>query len=132
MNLKFWKKKDSLDLTKDSLGLPETPSFNQDFGFPDSNQQFQSFQQPLQQPMMDPLRDASPMREVNRFSPQPVPQQQNDSVQKDMELIIAKIDAIKSELDSIHQRVMKIEKVLDSGPWEPSMQKNIKRYASEY
>lgn len=35
-------------------------------------------------------------------------------IEKDLQIIIAKIDALKSELDSIHQRVQKIEKIAET------------------
>lgn len=34
---------------------------------------------------------------------------------RDVELILAKLDAIKSEMDALHQRVRKIEQATESG-----------------
>lgn len=39
---------------------------------------------------------------------------QQGHMEKDLQIIIAKLDALKSELDSIHQRVQKIEKIADT------------------
>ncbi len=33
---------------------------------------------------------------------------------RDMELVLAKLDAIKAELDSVHQRIRKIEQSTDT------------------
>jgi len=41
------------------------------------------------------------------------PEVHADTSRRDTELILAKLDAIKAELDSLHQRVRKIESVTD-------------------
>lgn len=35
-------------------------------------------------------------------------------IEKDLQIIIAKLDAVKSELDSLHQRVQKIERIAET------------------
>ena len=58
-------------------------------------------------------RDPS-MREQDQGAGQPAQGAgQQGHVEKDLQLIIAKMDALKSELDSIHQRVQKIESIAD-------------------
>lgn len=57
----------------------------------------------------------------------PVPEQYHEQAdpgvhQRDVELILAKLDAIKSELDALHQRVRKIEQAADQ------TQSNQKKY----
>lgn len=47
----------------------------------------------------------------------PLQQGQSSSsvhIEKDLQIIIAKLDALKSELDSLHQRVQKIERIADA------------------
>lgn len=41
-------------------------------------------------------------------------QQSNTGIEKDLQIILAKLDAIKSELDSLHQRVQKIERIAEA------------------
>jgi hypothetical protein len=50
----------------------------------------------------------------------------HDGVQsRDIELILAKLDGIKSELDALHQRVRKIEQLSDT-------QQNAQQQKSRY
>jgi len=46
-------------------------------------------------------------------TPQP-PSQPTPTIEKDLQIIMAKLDAIKAELDSLQQRVQKIERIAEA------------------
>lgn len=52
----------------------------------------------------------SPIQDVR--SQESYPEDEHRS--RDMELVLAKLDAVKAELDSVHQRIRKIEQSTDS------------------
>ena len=127
--IKFWKKDDfSVDLGKPA---DQPPSY--DLG----GQQYD----PLHNP--DPLQHSGQMGQPDTFNPEGTsptfapqnypqstpfpgsiasrqmesqyPEHQEQGIQqRDVELILAKLDAIKSELDALHQRVRKLEQVSDA------------------
>ena len=51
-----------------------------------------------------------------RAQPQVEQYQEPGVSQRDVELILAKLDAIKSDLDALHQRVRKIEQATEAPP----------------
>ena len=117
--MKFWKKDD--EFTTDS-GTSEPPHY--DLGarkFDDPSFGQQNAQQPFGQqayPQESSFSQAS--AQYPPTTPFPgtaqAPQQQfatQDLHPRDIELILAKLDAIKSELDALHQRIRKIEQVGD-------------------
>ncbi len=98
--LMFWRKNDEIGL--DNLGLnPQEPAPMQQPVFPDNSQQ----------PWMQP--------QVGQPSPY-YPQQQMESLQtsnlyaagKQMEVVSAKLDALKASLDSLSQRMANIERMM--------------------
>jgi len=113
-----------MDFGKDDLGLGfddplanPSPTGNQPMGLPqqhisppqeipelgmDKPNSFSDFNQNNQMQGFQEIREIKPQnQQVNG---------QND-LQKDMQLINAKLDAIKSELDAMKQRIMKIESI---------------------
>ena len=123
--VKFWKRDDpGRDLSYD-LGA-------QNFGTQDPNQQLGQFNpdpmpgsshgtqfpdQGGQEQSASP--DRYPMPQYPASVPFPgsqqvSPQAREEAIHpRDVELILAKLDAIKSELDALHQRVRKIEQTSD-------------------
>ena len=123
--LKFWKK-DDFSSFSDEPSLSDDPMTRQhdplqqsdpytsttptipgqgDFG---SYDQGSSFSPTTQPGMMGTPHDdmgTSPFTQPDVQGHQDYP----DGRDRDMELVLAKLDAIKSELDSLHQRVRKIE-----------------------
>ncbi len=89
-------------------GTPKPASFNDSLAEHDS-----SFNQP-QSPSNQPVQSSVVSNNPSGFNPSPTPSSSADLFAKDLQLIIAKLDAIKSELDSLHQRVQKIERIADA------------------
>jgi len=105
--LQFWKRdelgiKDELALPKGNLptedfnletpGLPRTPNIGQ--------QMTQPMQAPTQPPQMESLQERS-------YAPPPQYASQN----RDLELVAAKLDALKATLENINQRLANLERV---------------------
>ena len=134
-NLMFWKKKDNFDFAQDAnsgfgtaglggtglnsnygdLGMDtgqgyDSPGFRQNQGdeFARTSQQFQYPQPSIPQA---PFMQSSPLNNSN-------PQQSGYIVNKDMEVISSKLDAIKAVLDAINQRLTTLERNT-SGEYEP-------------
>jgi len=119
--VKFWKRDDfSSDLGK---GADQPPSFDLGTGRFDP-----SAPDPMHQ---DATPDGFPQQFAQQSYPQSTPfpgslqprqQQQVEQYQepgvsqRDVELILAKLDAIKSDLDALHQRVRKIEQATEQPP----------------
>jgi hypothetical protein len=123
--LQFWKKDDEFASPTEAphtfdLGSSTDPLQTHDPLQSNPFQTQQSFEQQgfSQQPSsfaQYPQGTAFPGRQ----QPAPVPEQyqehQDQGIHpRDVELILAKLDAIKSELDALHQRVRKIEQVNDN------------------
>jgi hypothetical protein len=90
--LKFWGSKDNLGLG-DDLGLPKS-------GYPADELGAQPFQPPQGLPQRNEFQH-----------PRMESLQPSYSSNKDMEVISAKLDALKATLDSINQRVAGLERV---------------------
>ena len=92
---------DSLASGPDSLGFSDSglpPPSNDNFiGAPSLAP---AFNQPSQMPRLEPVQ------------PKPVQNQTNDSVSKDLEIISAKLDSIRSAIDSLNVRVVSIESAM--------------------
>jgi hypothetical protein len=122
--LKFWKKQDDLfsEPNPSVLGNESSSSFSDPYG--GSSTQSSQDQLSSQDPygsveQQDPYGSTSE-QQYPGHSPFPgqEPMQQQHVVQessfgdgRDVELILAKLDMIKSELDSLHQRVRRIEQL---------------------
>ena len=145
MNLKFWKKKESsfepLD-TKSfdaSLGNTLDNPLNQPSGFPSSlpGSTFSperadpfapsAFGQPT-----NPGFSRPQFPEGSPFPQQPLALQPAPGHDRDTELIIAKLDAIKSELDSLHQRLIRLENQINVQQSQQDILQRSKRYANVY
>ena len=99
--LMFWKH-DDFDFDNDSLS--KEPSFSSQ----PTNQQSQSGFNPS-----DPL--SSPIPQSPSFNPQPFPPQQTplqqQSTNRDLELVAAKLDALRVTLESMNQRLTNLERI---------------------
>ena len=123
-SLKFWKKNDDMaDLSDIKLDMGSEMSAQPDMG--------------AGQPPQDPFSQQQQTPGFNQQQPQPEfgsqPPQQNFDVQpvqgttnfaggagggdmqKDLEIISAKLDALKSSLESINQRLSNIERLAQQG-----------------
>ena len=96
--LQFWKRKDEFSesspapgvgspIPEEFGGMHETPPH--DFGFSPAQEQFGSF---------------------GPSQPSSFPQQQTGDVSKDLQLISAKLDTIKTLLDVVNQRLDRLDK----------------------
>lgn len=136
---RFKKKDDDLGLDDTfshephPLGNPPGQELDQD---PFASQQQQSLGQPqyhqqgvpgddplgmgqeYQNPDLNSVKGLERPKSFDHFEPQADPVSQTNPasghVEKDLQIVIAKLDAIKSELDSLHQRVQKIERIADA------------------
>jgi hypothetical protein len=127
--VKFWKKDDfTLDMGKPADQPPqydlgaqrfENPQYDplapQQEQFGHEAQGSPSYQQ---YPVNSSFPGAAQVRHTETM-PTPVPEQvgmvRDQAVHpRDVELILAKLDAIKSEMDALHQRVRKIEQGMDN------------------
>ena len=131
--LKFWKKDDfndfdtdnisnqanqPIDSTSDNLGLegndPSLDNPDQQLGLgQDQNldlppDEYTDMQTDKKSSMSVPKSEKQMMDQNSGAT-----MQSNDS-RRDLELISSKLDTIKAELDSINQRVMKIEKIAEA------------------
>jgi len=114
----FWKKKDDMsDITSDPMLNTPDPAQTQHpehFGAQPFDQAYPQQQQPYrEQPMQQFSEQQStqpyPQQYPEQQSSQPYPQHED----KTLELISVKLDAIKSELDAMNQRIKKIEAIAD-------------------
>ena len=64
-------------------------------------------------PKPDPYKHEQPSHQGTPIN-EPVGSTGGVHVEKDLQIIIAKLDALKSELDSLHQRVKKIEHIAEA------------------
>ncbi len=106
--LKFWKKDDDLGFSSDNdLGLSDSgvPSYSSESEHdPMSHPDFQQPQQQYPEPASFPGQQQPEQYDVHEQA----------IGSRDVELILAKLDMIKSELDSLHQRVRKIEQATET------------------
>ncbi len=103
--LAFWKSSDDFEEDKmparEAFGLNDKPD---DLSDP--------FNEPKQQEALGLHPDFNPER---NFQTKEIPQQQTQStfngelISKDIEIVSTKIDALKSEIESMNQRLMNIE-----------------------
>lgn len=134
---KFKKKDDDLGLDNPEGAPPGGDPFsNQPSQDPFNNQPTNQFSNPTnnqptnQNPMGPPPQEygnpdlnnvkniakpREPTEQTSFNNPTTLqPTNNNTHVEKDLQLIIAKLDGLKSELDSLHQRVQKIEKIAEA------------------
>lgn len=101
----FRKKEPELDLGS-NLGLDTSSDFGlgkeKNFG----NEQGMDFNQGMQNEQFQPAVNLS----TQQFQPA---QSQGPDVQKDLQILSLKLDAIKSELDTINQRIKNIETIAE-------------------
>ncbi len=126
--LMFWKKKDDLALppvdkimgNNSSPGLPEDPNFGTSsaHGFESNNMlpDLNSGNDPMQQSSFgsSPIsqftsHDVAAPPSFQEHAPQ-LQDSRNDLLQKDMEIISAKLDYLKATLEHINQRLANIER----------------------
>ena len=103
--LKFWKKSEELGL-KDELGIPggnlpaENPGFGGRISGMPPSQPLPVQPDGMQMPNRDPYAESQP------YAPQQPPYPN-----RDMELVSAKLDALKATLENINQRLAGLERV---------------------
>lgn len=104
--LKFWKRDDDLSLGNE-LAMPKS-AFPQDELGLQSPGLPQTPQMPLSEPRMESFREAP------RTYSQPYPQQpqpQYYGANRDLDLVVAKLDALRATLENINQRLANLERV---------------------
>jgi hypothetical protein len=105
MKLKFWEKDEPFqaDPATNTDPLGSNP-YDTNMGQP---------AQPAPPPQFSQPQSFSPQPDFanqgQKFH-EPIQNNSGSSIEKDISLILAKLDAIKSELDSIHQRVQNLER----------------------
>ncbi len=123
--LKFWGKKEESGLGVPELGkapelgqgldVPKLPEFGkspmdippEDFGKPVSSTQYGK--SPFPEHEMESLKETAP--NVPRGMQQQQPQWQGYKESSEMQVISAKLDALKASLDSINQRIANLERI---------------------
>ena len=106
--LKFWKKNDDfgdLDIDKE-LGLDQENTLGLE-----AEKQEDTFQRPRMPKAFEEEKNTmnTPF-EAPRVQPQPIQQPVADnSIQKDMEIISAKLDALRSTMEAINHRLNSLE-----------------------
>ncbi|MBU0667270.1 MAG: hypothetical protein ABIC91_00335 [Nanoarchaeota archaeon] len=116
--LKFWKKEEDFNFD-DPLMNDNSTNMNMDLGLdqhktdglintPDGLPPSESAFEQVKRDDSNRSLFAQQQKTSSPFDAQPIPQN------KDLELISAKLDTIKAELDAINQRVQKIERIADS------------------
>jgi len=139
--LAFWKKDDSLDSFERSLGsdpgLRGESNFDRENGFGRDNglRQNDHFGLPnddLHSDASSPVTATDYFRSTRQPSMQPISQQQsplqdasNHRVEKDLEVISSKLDAMKSQLELLNQRMIRIEHIADS---QEKQEKDVLRW----
>ena len=106
--LAFWKKKDDLMLSP-GLGLQQNLGLDSGFGTPGMGTQLQ---QPLQPFSLGPSAQFAPLGQP--ASPgfgMDLQGIQGYGASKDLEVISAKLDALRSALESINQRLANLERI---------------------
>jgi hypothetical protein len=111
--LQFWKKDDFTpsydappDLPPESHDVLQTPDPMRDQFTPATNDPFTSASPQYPQPAAFPGTGSRQPQQSQYEEPSVHP--------RDVELILAKLDAIKSEMDALHQRVRKIEQSVEA------------------
>ncbi len=96
------------NMMNDPMGMNNPIQNNLDYNNPDINQQTNT-------PKPDPYNERNQNQTINTTG---IINQgmnnQNTPDYKDIQIIIAKLDAIKAELDSLQQRVQKIERIAEA------------------
>jgi hypothetical protein len=121
--LKFWKNNDDFDLDDDLPPLDDDPGQQQRQGDPQFGeskaqemQRSQDYGQPNAEKYNNPSFNANASFEQEDTSEQSfnTRQSQGRSVHQDLEIINSKLDAIKNALESMDQRIKKIEQIADA------------------
>ena len=110
----FFKKKEPEMNFDANLGLSPGTDLNsglgQDFSNPGMDSMNQGFANNFSQGYHDQLQ---PSTNLSSQQFQPVQQSQGNDLQKDIQILSLKLDAIKAELDSINQRIKNIETIAE-------------------
>ncbi len=122
--LKFWKKDDSFGapLNKDAFADLGKDSLQENFEIGGDADQGPFGRQPEQHPLDDPVSASQILR---RGTVQEQPQMsggygsRQDLISKDIEVVSAKLDALRSTLDSMNQRIANIERIAEKEQSRP-------------
>ncbi|MBN2454515.1 hypothetical protein JXB11_03135 [Candidatus Woesearchaeota archaeon] len=118
--LMFWKKSDDLGLKGDDLGLGDLGKMPGDdplqqnadqYGLPQQQGMPHDFSQP-QQPFPQQSMQ-QPYFQSSTPSMDSMQSQRSYRANSDMELVSAKLDAIRAALDSINQRLANLERIAE-------------------
>jgi len=111
--LKFWKHKEDLDIGKDlGKSFGKEPDINiPDFGKSPMDIPSEDFGKPISTTQHGRL--PFPEQEVRHTPVVPQPQWQGYKEDSEMQVISAKLDALKASLDSINQRLMNLERIAE-------------------
>ena len=108
----FKKKSDDLPIQNDGLGYDTSALTNDVTGIPKSEAGYgMDPNASLQTAMMD-----SNFSQHNQFQQQPssmIPQTQPGDMGRDLQMISLKLDAIKSEIDAMNQRIKNVEAIAE-------------------
>ncbi len=154
--LMFWKGSENL-ITPNNAGLDiQMPDLNSPAGLPNSDQALglpnmnpglppheNSFNESLNTPNMNlnqsqgqnhqfGSQSGFPSSQQNysqqQFTPISSQQDQSSELQKDIQIISLKLDAIKSELDAMNQRIVTIEKIAQNEQTKQTQQTQRRWY----
>ncbi len=104
--LKFWKRDDDLSLGNE-LAMPKS-AFPQDELGLQSPGLPQAPQMPLSEPRMESFQEPQRSSYSHPYAQQ---QQQYYGSNRDLDLVVAKLDALRATLENINQRLANLERV---------------------
>ena len=105
----FKKKNVESEFSSDNLGLTMTPMTPDTTGLPPTNLE----QSPSYTEHQSNMSMSSMMNNNNMQYQQPIQQSQQPDLSRDLQMISLKLDAIKSELDAMNQRIKNVEAIAE-------------------
>lgn len=116
--------------SQDPYGQQSQDPFGQQQFPPPGQQQFDPTNPDMNAAQGIPRPRDPSTREPDSGVPQGLSQQGGSQghTEKDLQLILAKLDALKSELDSVHQRIQKIERIADEDRAAAQQQRRYARW----
>ena len=116
MKLAFWKKDDNLGIGKDTTGLDsKNLGLDRDTTGLDAGKDFGSNDDSFNEPDYSSVNSPPGMQRNNFNQPQRSQYAPQSSDNKDLEIISAKLDALKAKMEMIDQRLANIERIAREG-----------------